>query len=82
MVIKIKVVTNNGEREGDIIALAVDPDPETNTHSLKIRLPSAGLFTGRLAVAHLPGLFYKNASVVPISSIHRQPRGSCNQRVR
>ncbi|MCZ6805053.1 MAG: efflux RND transporter periplasmic adaptor subunit [Proteobacteria bacterium] len=66
---KITVVTNNDERVGQIIALAVDPDPETNTHSLKIRLPSAGLFSGRLAVAHLPGHFYKDAHVIPISAI-------------
>lgn len=66
---KVKVVINNNEREGQIIALAVDPDAETNTHSLKIRLPSAGLFAGQLAVAHLPGQLYKDASVIPISAI-------------
>ncbi len=65
----INVYTNNDEREGQIIALAVDPDPETNTHLLKIRLPSEGLFAGQLAVAHLPGYLYKNASVTPISAI-------------
>ncbi len=66
---KIKVTTNNDEREGQIISLAVDPNDETNTHSLKIRLPSNGFYSGQLAVAHLPGHFYKNASVIPISAI-------------
>jgi RND family efflux transporter MFP subunit len=66
---KINVFTNNGEREGQIIALSVDPDPETNTHLLKIRIPSEGLFSGQLAVANLPGYLYKNASVAPVSSI-------------
>lgn len=66
---KIKVLTNNDEREGQIIALAVDPDPETNTYMLKIRLPSEGLFSGRLAVAYLPGYLYKSANVVPVSAI-------------
>lgn len=66
---KIKVTTNRDEREGQVIALAVDPDAETNTHALKIRLPSNGLFAGQLAVAHLPGHFYKDASVIPISAI-------------
>lgn len=65
----IKVITNNDEREGQIISLAVDPNDETNTHSLKIRLPSNGFFAGQLAVAHLPGHFYKNARVIPISAI-------------
>lgn len=66
---KIKVSIDKDEREGEIIALSVDPDPETNTHSLKIRLPSDGLYPGQLAVAHLPGFLYKDASVTPISSI-------------
>jgi RND family efflux transporter MFP subunit len=66
---KIKVLTKSDEREGQIIALAVDPDAETNTHALKVRLPSAGLYAGQLAVAHLPGNFYKNANVIPISAI-------------
>lgn len=65
----IKVVTNSDEREGQIIALAVAPDPETNTHTLKIRLPSDGLLAGQLAVAQLPGRFYKAANVIPISAI-------------
>ena len=66
---KIRVETGQGRREGRIIALAVDPDPDTNTHSLKIRLPSAGLFAGRLAVAELPGRYYAGASVVPVSAV-------------
>jgi len=65
----IKVSINNDEREGQIIALAVAPDSETNTHALKIRLPSDGLFAGQLAVAQLPGNFYKAANVIPISAI-------------
>lgn len=65
----IKVSTNSDEREGQIIALAVAPDAETNTHALKIRLPSDGLFAGQLAIAHLPGNFYKAANVIPISAI-------------
>ncbi|MCG8378011.1 MAG: efflux RND transporter periplasmic adaptor subunit [Proteobacteria bacterium] len=66
---KIQVDTNNDQREGEIIALAVDPDPQTNTHSLKIRIPSENLFAGQLAVAHLPGQYYKGVNVVPISAI-------------
>ncbi len=66
---KIQVDTNNDQREGKIIALAVDPDPQTNTHSLKIRIPSENLFAGQLAVAHLPGQYYKGVNVVPISAI-------------
>lgn len=66
---KIKVTTKSGEREGEVIALAVDPDAETNTHAVKIRLPSESLYAGQLAIAHLPGNFYHNANVIPISAI-------------
>ncbi len=65
----IKIVANSNEREGQIIALAVDPDVATNTHALKIRLPSADILAGQLAVAHLPGYFYKDANIIPISAI-------------
>ena len=66
---EIQVVTNSDERTGEIIALSVAPDAETNTHTLKIRLPSDGLFSGQLAVAKLPGVLYEAANVIPISAI-------------
>lgn len=65
----VNVETNRGVRQGAILALAVDPDPQTNTHSLKIRIPSENLFAGQLAVAHLPGQYYENVHVVPVSAV-------------
>ena len=47
----------------------MDPSPETNTHTMRIRLASDGLFSGQLAVANIPGDFYEKANVIPISSI-------------
>ncbi len=65
----VRIETNFDERQGEIIALSVDPDPLTNTHSLKIRVPSARLFPGELAVANLPGRNYRDAKVVPLGAI-------------
>ena len=65
----VDVDTTSDTRQGKIIALSVDPDPETNTHTLKIRLPSEGLLSGQLAVAYLPGYQYKDITVIPISAI-------------
>ncbi len=65
----IKIETASDERQGEIIALSVDPDPLTNTHALKIRVPSTGLFPGELAVAYLPGRYYREAKVVPLGAI-------------
>ena len=65
----IEIQTEKDNREGNVIALALDPNSETNTHTLKIRLASNGLFSGQLAVANLPGQRYEKANVIPISSI-------------
>ena len=66
---KIGIQTEKDNREGEVIALALDPNSETNTHTLKVRLASNGLFSGQLAIANLPGQLYENAYVIPISSI-------------
>ena len=66
---KIEIQTEKDNREGEVIAIALDPNSETNTHTLKIRLASNGLFSGQLAVANLPGQRYEKANVIPISSI-------------
>ena len=66
---QIKVLIDNEQREGMIISLSADPDPNTNTHGMKIRLPSDGLYPGKLAQAVIPGSFLSNALVVPLSAI-------------
>ena len=66
---KVEIKTEKDNREGEVISIALDPNSETNTHTLKIRLASDGLFSGQLAVANLPGKIYKKANVIPISSI-------------
>ena len=66
---KIGIQTEKDNREGEVIALDLEPNSETNTHTLKVRLASNGLFSGQLAIANLPGQLYENAYVIPISSI-------------
>lgn len=66
---QVKVETRTGQHDGEIIALSVDPDPLTNTHALKVRVPSTGLYAGELAVASLPGRRYERARVVPLSAV-------------
>ncbi len=66
---EINIDTRTDRREGKIISLSVDPDPLTNTHSLKIRIPSEGLYPGELAEAYLPGTYYQDAFVVPLGAI-------------
>jgi RND family efflux transporter MFP subunit len=66
---EIKVLIDDEQWEGRIISLSADPDPNTNTHGMKIRLPSDGLYPGKLAQAVIPGSFLSNALVVPLSAI-------------
>ncbi len=66
---QIKVLIDDEQRQGRIIALSAEPDPNTNTHGIKVRLPSVGLYPGKLAQAVIPGSFLPNALVVPLSAI-------------
>ena len=66
---EITITTNNGNKLGGVLALALDPSPETNTHTMRIRLSSDGLFSGQLAIANIPGQYYEKANVISISSI-------------
>ncbi len=66
---RIDVLMDEDRRQGRIIALNADPDPNTNTHGMRIRLPADGLYPGKLAQAALPGALLSNALVVPLSAV-------------
>ncbi len=54
---------------GQLIAVQRDPDPETFTHPIKIRIPGEGLIPGMLASARLPLTTLPNTIVVPRSAL-------------
>ncbi|MFQ5660689.1 MAG: efflux RND transporter periplasmic adaptor subunit [Gammaproteobacteria bacterium] len=66
---EITISVAGQKRSGRTIALAVDPDPNTNTYAVRIRLPGIGLTSGQLARAELPGAFLQQVPVVPLTSI-------------
>lgn len=66
---EVKVIVNDKQYLGKVYALATDPDPLTNTHALRVRLPGKGLYPGQLAEAELPGKYLNDVTVVPVSSI-------------
>jgi len=68
----VNVFVDDKKVVGEIIAIAVDPDPTTHTHALRIRMTSDGLYPGKLAIAELPGKLLSNAHVVPLTSILRE----------
>lgn len=60
----------NGEAQtGVLIAIRSDPDPETFTHAVRIRLDNKGLLPGTLGTVQLPLQMQSSALVVPVSSV-------------
>ncbi|MGD8999015.1 MAG: efflux RND transporter periplasmic adaptor subunit [Granulosicoccaceae bacterium] len=57
---------------GEITALQNDPDPETFTHALRIRVDGQDLQTGQLATARLPLRPLTAVLAVPISAVLRE----------
>ena len=55
--------------EGTLVALQENPDQETNTHRVKIRLNGTDLQAGATAQAILEGQRYNNAISVPVTAI-------------
>ena len=55
--------------QGTLVALQENPDPETNTHKVKIRLTDSDLQAGATAQAILKGQRYEKAISVPVTAI-------------
>ncbi|MGD2055386.1 MAG: efflux RND transporter periplasmic adaptor subunit [Gammaproteobacteria bacterium] len=63
-------VTADGHRlQGTIVALQVDPDPETFTHALRIRLPGNAVRSGMVARAQLPLRSLRGVTAVPVTAL-------------
>ena len=65
----VPVTVGNKHYEGTLVALQENPDPETNTHKVKIRLNGNDLQAGATAQATLEGQRYDNAISVPVTAI-------------
>ena len=57
------------DHQGKIISIEPDPDADTMTHAIHVRLPGDGLYSGQLAQAILPSEQLTQVSVVPLSAI-------------
>jgi len=65
---QLDVSVNGRSYPGQLIAVQRDPDPETFTHPIRIRIPGEGLIPGMLASAQLPLTTLPDAIVVPPSA--------------
>ena len=65
----VAVTVGDKDYEGTLVALQEDPDYETNTHKVKIRLDGTDLQAGATAQATLKGQRYDEAISVPVTAI-------------
>ena len=65
----VPVTVGKKHYAGTLVALQENPDAETNTHKVKIRLDGADLQAGATAQATLEGQRYENAISVPVTAI-------------
>lgn len=66
---KIKVQVGNNSIQGELVALQPDPDINTNTHQIRVRIDGDALQAGMLAVATLPLTKQADAVVIPVSAV-------------
>jgi RND family efflux transporter MFP subunit len=57
---------------GELVALQIDPDAQTHTHPLRVRIPGQGLLPGGLGRVALPLRPRRDALVVPASAVLRE----------
>ncbi|MCG8325816.1 MAG: efflux RND transporter periplasmic adaptor subunit [Thiotrichales bacterium] len=65
----VNVNTGRQDLQGRLVAIESDPEPDTLTHAIRIRIDGSGLYPGQLAEVSLPGVKLENAEVVPTSAI-------------
>lgn len=68
----VKVIHEGQTRIGEIVALQADPDINTNTHQVRVRVSGESLYAGSLAQVSLPLAAQMSALVVPVSAVLNQ----------
>ena len=68
----VKVIHEGQTRIGEIVALQADPDINTNTHQVRVRVSGESLYAGSLAQVSLPLAAQMSALVIPVSAVLNQ----------
>ena len=66
---QVNVTINNQVVSGRIVALQPDPDVNTNTHQIRVRIANDNAQSGILAVVTMPLMSRSEAMLIPVSSI-------------
>lgn len=65
----VKINVQGKSYDGKVVALRSDPDPQTFTHAIRIRLDSKNLLAGTLGIVDLPLKIQEAVLAVPVSSL-------------
>ncbi|MFK8027008.1 MAG: efflux RND transporter periplasmic adaptor subunit [Gammaproteobacteria bacterium] len=65
----VDVTVNGIIVKGEIVALQIDPDINTNTHQIRVRVPNNNAQAGLLAVASLPLSAQALSTLIPVSAV-------------
>lgn len=68
---RVPVHTDQGAMEGHVFALQTDPDPDTFTHALRVRLPGDRARAGAAAWAELSLAPLRQVLTVPVTAVLR-----------
>lgn len=69
---RVTVSTQQQSLEGEVIAIQSDPEQDTLTHGIRIRIEEEGLFPGQLVDVELPGQAVDGVAAVPLTSLMYQ----------
>ncbi len=69
---QVAVKVNGKELLGNVVALQLDPDVNTNTHQVRVRISSDNIQSGMLATVYMPLAAQAESLLVPISAVLNQ----------
>lgn len=65
----VDVTINDNVVKGEIVALQLDPNINTNTHQIRVRVPNNNAQAGLLAIASLPLSTEALSMLIPVSAV-------------
>ena len=68
----VEVISNEKVLKGKVVALQLDPDVNTNTHQVRVRVPSENVQSGMLAAVHMPLAVQAESLLIPVSAVLNQ----------
>ncbi len=68
----VDVQINGIQSKGKVIAIQLDPDVNTNTHQVRVRVPRDHVQSGMLASVFMPLAIQSESTIIPVSAVLNQ----------